>query len=132
VAGAEPANQLLAICDPYRDAYEAHLMEQGRRGVAHDYPHAAVVHSDVRYLSHDAYAVGAAVRTGGGAVLRDYGFVGEGQVDHLASFAGQNPAAELGPLGGEYSGGGGEAELNYAIVVSRHHVYLPVIVRTSR
>jgi len=34
VAGAEPSNQLLAICDPLRDAYEAHLLNQGRRGAA--------------------------------------------------------------------------------------------------
>ena len=129
VAGAEPANRLLAICDPFGDAYEAHLLAQGRRGVAHEYPHAADVHNDVRYVSQDAYTVGAPLRPGGGAVLRDYGLVREGQPDHLAPLAGQNPAAELEPLRGEYSGGGGEAELNYAIVVSRFHLYLPVVLR---
>jgi hypothetical protein len=131
VAGAEPNNRLLAICDPFRDAYEAHLLAQGRRGVAHEYPHATDVHNDVRYASQDAYAVGAALRPGGAHVLTDYGFVREGQPDHLAPLMGQNPAAELEPLRGEYSGGGGEAELNYAIVVSRYSLYLPVILRMA-
>ena len=131
VAGAEPANQLLAICDPLRDAYEAHLMVQGRKGVAHEYPHASDVHNDVRYASQDAYAVGPPLRVGGAQVLTEYGFVPEGQPDHLAPFVGQNPAAGLEPLRGEYSGGGGEAELNYAIVVSRYSLYLPVILRRA-
>ncbi len=131
VAGAEPANQLLALCDPLRDAYEAHLMAQGREGAAHDYPHAHDVHNDVRYVSQDAYAIGAPSRPGGAAILRDYGFVGEGQPDHLAFMVGQNPAAELEALWGEYSGGGGEAELNYAVVVSCYRLYLPVILRRS-
>ena len=91
VAGVEPANRLLAICDPARDAYEAHLTQQGRRGAAHEYPHTSSVHNDVRYLSHDAYAVSTPLRAGGG-----------------------------------------EAELNYAIVVSRHQVYLPVVVKQAR
>jgi len=89
------------------------------------------VHNDVRYVSQDAYAVGAPLRPGGGAVLKDYGFVPEGQPDHLVLLAGQNLAAELTPLLGEYSGGGGEAELNYAVVVSRYLVYLPVIRRIA-
>lgn len=126
LAGAEPLNRLLAICDPIDDAFEAEQVPLGRASSAHGYPHVFSEHNDAQYVSQDAYHVAslALPREGmGGALsLRNY-------TTPLTSL-GQNLAAEFEAYRGDYGGAAIQTKLDYALVVTRQfRLHLPMIIK---
>ena len=134
VAGVEPANRLVAISDPYRDALEAGETALGRSWAVHPFPHAADVHNDTQYVSHDAYRLVAAQGPGGIWALADY----IRDDAHLTNFLGQNQAAGFAPYYGSYAGPFANVltRLDYAVALSgkptRYTMYLPIILKRSR
>ena len=128
VAGTEPLNRYVGVCDPFRDAWEAGEALLGRTPVHHDYPHSADLHNDAQYVSQDAYRTVDGQGPGGAITLEGYVPAFSG----VPNFVGQNvPTAfesYLGPFGGSPVI---TTKVDFAIRVSRpvtlHHLFLPLI-----
>ncbi len=136
LAGFEPYNRLVALSDPYRDAYEEGRSLLGRIPFTHSYPHDVDVHNDVRYVSHDSYHSAAVEGPGGTLALTDY-------VDFWAAFEeitnhmGQNVPVAFQQYLGRYSSAAVTPKVDYAIVLKRdlgpqvYQVRLPIILKGS-
>jgi hypothetical protein len=126
----EPANRLVAISDPFRDAWEAGEALVGFSPVQHPFPHTAEVHNDTQYVSHDGYRLVTAQRPGGIAALEGY----LGEQAHLQNFLEQNRVPAFEPYYGVYAGpvANVQTTIDYAIVLSEpvgFRLYLPVILK---
>jgi len=124
LAGLDPVNRMLAISDPYGDAFESGEATLGRSPVMHPFLHMADVHNDARYVSQDAYHVVEVAGSGGVLALDGYPF-GRAFID-------QNLASEFEAERGPYGGGPLQARLSYAWSLSRHQLYLPLIFKRVR
>jgi len=127
VAGVEPSNQLVAISDPFRDAFEAGRVVIGRSPESHPYPHTADVHNDVRYVSHDAYSVVSADGPGGVWALDNYVLTYE----DVQGFIGQNLVPIFESYRGYYGGADITTKADYAVIVSHrpYMLYLPIVLK---
>ena len=111
-AGVNTDTMQLGISDPYRDNAEAG--EAGVVPVAHTYPHAASVHNDAQYVSHDIFDISESDSPGGLWKFDSYadGF-------DVANFVGQNWAEDLLNYEGAYNTNlPVQVEIDYAIAVS--------------
>jgi len=126
----EPANRLVAISDPFRDAWEAGEALLGFSPVQHPFPHTAELHNDPQYVSHDGYRLVAAQGPGGVAALAGY----LGDQAHLQNFLEQNRVPAFESYYGVYAGpvANVQTTIDYAIVLSKplaFSLYLPIILK---
>ena len=126
----EPLNRFVALSDPFRDAWGAGEAVMGFSPVQHPYPHAADIHNDTQYVSHDGYRLVAA--RGPGAVAALEGYLGEQA--HLDDFLEQNRVAAFEPYFGVYAGpvANVQTTVDYAIVLSgskAFRLFLPIILK---
>ena len=111
-AGVNSEDSKLGVSDPYWDNAEAG--GEGRIPVAHTYPHAATVHNDTQYVSHDIYNVIASESPGGPWALEDYAAGKD-----VSNFEGQNWASDLLSYQGDYDANlEVHVEIDYAVAVS--------------
>jgi hypothetical protein len=111
-AGVNSAERLIGVSDPYWDNAEAG--GAGRVPVAHAYPHAASVHNDARYVSHDIYRVVDSDSPGGEWAVQDYA-----SGKDVSNFEGQNWASDLLTYQGDYNTAlPVHVEIDYAVAVS--------------
>jgi hypothetical protein len=130
LAGVEPANRLVAVSDPFRDAYEAGDVLLGRSPVTHPHPHDTDAHNDAQYVSQDAYPLLPAEGPGGAWALGEYvPFFSQ----DVRNFFGQNVAPDFRAYLGTFSGSAISTKLDYAVAVSlpstSFTLYLPIIMK---
>jgi hypothetical protein len=129
IAGVEPANRLVAVSDPFRDAFEAGGVALGRSPVTHPYPHDTDVHNDAQFVSQDAYPLLPTEGPGGAWALGGYVL----SYQDVQNFFGQNVAPDYISYLGTFSGAAITAKLDYAVVVSlpptSFALYLPIIMK---
>ncbi len=130
LACVEPLNRLVAISDPFRDAWEAGEAVLGFSPEQHPYPHTAEVHNDTQYVSHDGYRLVTARGPGGSTALEGY----LGEQAHLGNFLGQNRVSAFEPYFGVYAGpvANVQSTIDYAVVLSEpvlFRLFLPIILK---
>ena len=132
VAGVEPANGLVAISDPFGDAFEAGEIALGRSPVAHTYPHAPEVHNEARYVSQDAYLAVTTEGPGGMWALGNYAPAYE----KVQNFVGQNVVPAFESYRGDYGGAAITTKMDYAVIVSWEPtwrtLHLPIILKGAQ
>jgi hypothetical protein len=111
-AGVNSAERLIWVSDPCWGNAEAG--GAGRVPAAHAYPHAASVHNDARYVSHDIYRVVDSDSPGGEWALENYA-----SGKDVSNFEGQNWASDLLTYQGDYNTAlPVHVEIDYAVAVS--------------
>ncbi len=123
-AGVDTQGPALAVSDPYVDSAES-----GGAGRvmpwAHGAPHAAPLHNDVQFASHDLYIVQGTNSPGGVWGPEHYAV----NTMLLQNFAGQNVPDEFAQMAGTWQPGSVVvAEVEYALAVSpAYQIWLPIV-----
>jgi len=127
VAGAEPKNRLVAISDPFRDAFESGRVWMGRSPMDHPYPHVVDVHNDAQYVSQDVHPAADSAGPGGRWALANY----VGTYQDVENFVGQNLVPEFEVYQSYYLGGEIHTTVDHAVVLSHrtYTLYLPILLK---